>query len=120
MDTGLDEASDILRYDLLHMDTRPRGWARWLRALGVEADLPNGMIFDQFSTMAQAAIHGLGIALLPTFCAEPYLTSGQLVLASKRTSESIGSYYLVWPQERNAHAALASFRNWLETQAKTT
>ncbi|MDW3224829.1 MAG: LysR substrate-binding domain-containing protein [Paracoccaceae bacterium] len=115
----LTDAHQILQYDLLHLDTRPLGWTRWMRTLGIEAKLPPGMIFDQFSTMAQAAIHGLGIALLPTFFAEPYLSSGQLVLASERTSESIGNYYLVWPSEREDPPALSSFRNWLTTQPLT-
>ncbi|WP_299830114.1 LysR substrate-binding domain-containing protein [uncultured Roseobacter sp.] len=119
VDSALTDPEEILRYDLLHLDTRPRGWARWLQALGHAQEPPPGMVFDQFSTMAQAAIHGLGIALLPTFFAEPYLADGQLVLASEQTSQSIGSYYLVWPQERAESPALASFRDWLATQRLT-
>ncbi|WP_295315103.1 LysR substrate-binding domain-containing protein [Roseobacter sp.] len=109
---------EILAHDLLHLDTRPRGWARWFSATGREPDLPPGMVFDQFSTMAQAAIHGLGVALLPTFFAEPYLAGGELVLASSRTTESIGSYYLVWPSEYSKTGAVASFRAWLEAQTE--
>lgn len=112
----LREPSHVLNYDLLHLDTRPRGWARWLRALGKEVEPPPGMVFDQFATMAQAAIHGLGIALLPTFFAEPYLASGELVLASEQTSQSIGSYYLVWPDDRPEPPSLVSFRDWLSGQ----
>jgi LysR family transcriptional regulator, glycine cleavage system transcriptional activator len=113
----LDEPAEMLRYPLLHLETRPRGWARWLAALGVSQEPPPGMMFDQFSTMAQAAIHGLGVALLPTFFAKPYLADRQLVLASAQTTQSIGSYYLVWPEDRDETAALTSFRAWLETQA---
>lgn len=116
IDAPLTEPRQMLLYDLLHLDTRPLGWTRWMRTLGIETKLPPGMVFDQFSTMAQAAIHGLGIALLPTFFAEPYLASGQLALASERTSESIGNYYLVWPNDRDEAPALTSFRNWLATQ----
>ncbi|MFK7745759.1 MAG: LysR substrate-binding domain-containing protein [Roseobacter sp.] len=115
----LEDARGILKYDLMHLETRPKGWARWLRALEIEASLPPGMMFDQFSTMAQAAIHGLGIALLPTFFAQPYLASRQLVLASHHTTESIGSYFLVWPQERQESRALTSFRTWLRHQTDT-
>ena len=119
MHSPLENPVDILGFDLLHLDTRPRGWARWLRAVGLPDRPRQGMVFDQFSTMAQAAIHRLGIALLPTFVAEPYLSEGQLVLASARTSESIGSYYLVWPQDRPETKAMASFREWLAEQANT-
>ncbi len=116
--TPLTDAADMLKLTLLHLETRPRGWARWLAALGVEAEPADGMMFDQFATMAQAAIHGLGVALLPTFFAEPYLKSGQLMLASAQTTQSIGSYYLVWPEGREETAALVSFRRWLAGQAQ--
>ena len=114
----LEDAREIRRLPLLHLETRPRGWARWLGTLGVTEDPPVGMMFDQFSTMAQAAIHGLGVALLPTFFARPYLRDGQLVLAAAQTTQSIGSYYLVWPEDRDETAALVSFRNWLAQQAE--
>jgi LysR family transcriptional regulator, glycine cleavage system transcriptional activator len=116
LDAPLDSPADILRFPLLHLETRPRGWARWLEALGVTDAPPSGMIFDQFSTMAQAAVHGLGVALLPTFSADPYLRTKQLVLASTQTTQSIGNYYLVWPEDRVETAALRSFKAWLATQ----
>ena len=109
----------MLRLPLLHLETRPQAWARWLSALGVAAAAPTGMVFDQFSTMAQAAIHGLGVALLPTFTAEPYLKAGQLRLASDEAAQSIGSYYLVWPEGAEEHQALSAFRVWLAAQAET-
>ncbi len=118
LDGPLDDAKDMLSLSLLHLETRPKGWARWLAALDVEAEPPAGMVFDQFSTMAQAAIHGLGVALLPTFFAEPYLRDGQLILASAQTTQSIGSYYLVWPDGNEESPALTSFRKWLAIQAE--
>ncbi len=106
----------IPQHSLLHLDTRPRGWNRWLTARGLTMPTDPGVSFDQFSTMAQAAVHGLGIALLPTFVAEPYLSSGSLVLAAPDQQESIGNYYLVWPQNRPDTAALTKFRHWIEKQ----
>ena len=113
----LTDPRQMLDQPLLHLETRPKGWARWLAALGVETEPPVGMVFDQFSTMAQAAIHGLGVALLPTFFAEPYLRDGQLMLASGQTTQSIGNYYLVWPEARSESGALRAFRTWLATQS---
>ncbi|MGJ8544397.1 MAG: LysR substrate-binding domain-containing protein [Sulfitobacter sp.] len=112
----LSDPAEILRHPLLHLDSRPRGWARFLAAMGIDAAPPPGMMFDQFSTMAQAAIHGLGVALLPVFFAEPYLADGQLVLAAKQSTQSIGSYYLVWPDDRPEPPALSNFRRWLSAQ----
>ena len=110
--------NDLLNHPLLHLETRPRGWARWFAAHGHNEKLPSGMTFDHFSTMAQAAMHGLGIALLPIFVAEPYLENGQLTRAAPNTSDSIGSYYLVWPLEPNSSAPLLAFQNWLTDQIK--
>ena len=112
-----DNPLALLAHPLLHLETRPRAWSRWFEALGLDAPPQHGMMFDQFATMAQAAVHGLGIALLPTFVAAPYLKETQLVLASDKTNESIGSYYLVWPDDRPALPALVAFRDWLQLQA---
>lgn len=106
----------ILDYPLLHLETRARGWGRWFKAHGITEKLPSGMVFDHFSTMAQAAMHGLGIALLPTFVADPYLANGQLKRAATQTSDSIGSYYLVWPSDRGNNAPLQAFQTWLTSQ----
>jgi LysR family glycine cleavage system transcriptional activator len=110
---GLLDDRPLPDQTLLHLETRPRGWARWFAAQGMEAPAEPGMTFDQFSTMAQAAVHGLGVALLPTFVAEPYLDAGTLELAAPDRQDSIGSYYLVWPAARQETAALRLFRTWL-------
>lgn len=102
---------------LLTLETRPRGWARWFAATGETAPKGPGMQFDQFSTMAQAAVHGLGVALLPTFVAAPYLEAGTLVLAAPDRQDSIGTYYLVWPKARPESGALSQFRAWLAKQS---
>lgn len=111
-----DAPASLLAHPLLHLETRPRAWARWFEAVGHPCEPPHGMMFDQFATMAQAALHGLGIALLPTFVADPYLRDGQLILASDKTTESIGSYFLVWPEDRPAPPPLLAFCDWLKGQ----
>ncbi len=108
--------SDLRSMTLLHLDTRPRAWARWFAAHKLAAPDGAGMVFDQFSTMAQAAIHGLGVALLPTFVAAPHLDSGALSIAAKGIEKSIGDYYLVWPEGRPTPPSLRSFCNWISTQ----
>lgn len=113
---GLLEQGTIGDQTLLHLDTRPRGWARWLNARGQTPPDDPGVQFDQFSTMAQAAAHGMGVALLPTFVAEPYLQSGALELAAPDRQDSIGTYYLVWPKSRLPRAALRKFQDWIQKQ----
>lgn len=112
---GVCDAGPLETQTLLHLDTRPRGWQRWFAAQGMTLSDAPGMQFDQFGTMAQAAVHGLGVALLPTFVAAPYLASGTLVLAAPDRQDSLGDYYLVWPKVRRETGALQAFRGWLET-----
>lgn len=111
-------AADLLDRPLLQMASRPGDWGRWFAAQGVPGVKPPAMQFDQFATMAQAAIHGLGTALLPLFLIEADLAAGRLVPAFGGPLRALGSYYLVWPKDRPARAPLASFRAWIEGQAE--
>ncbi|WP_260295813.1 LysR substrate-binding domain-containing protein [Sedimenticola hydrogenitrophicus] len=104
----------LLRYPLLHLETRADAWEAWFHTCGIQVSGLRGMLFDQFSTMAQAAVHGLGIALLPSYLAQPEIRSGRLVCAHGEAVTSAGSYYLVWPNERPARAPLLKFAQWLE------
>lgn len=113
---NIADPAALAHLPLLHLETRPRAWARWFGAVGLPAPAETGMMFDQFSTMAQAAIHGLGVALLPTFVAQPHLDSGALIPAAPQTGQSIGDYYLVWPAERHMPPSLRAFHRWLSTQ----
>ena len=110
------DPADLAKLPLLHLDTRPRAWSRWLAAHDLPPPRNAGMVFDQFSTMAQAAIHGLGVALLPDFVATSHLMSRALVRAADDAGQSIGDYYLVWPAERPDPPSLKSFRTWLTRQ----
>lgn len=109
-------AADLLTRPLLQMASRPGDWGRWFAAQGLPGLKPPAMQFDQFATMAQAAIHGLGTALLPVFLIGDDLAAGRLVPVWGGPLRAIGSYYLVWPKDRPARAPLASFRVWIEVQ----
>lgn len=101
---------------LLHLDSRPTAWGVWLRHHGHDAPVPGGMLFDQFATMIQAAIHGLGIALLPEFLAVSEVEAGRLVEAGGAPVSGVGSYYLVWPRSGAGHPPLSVFREWLKAE----
>ena len=56
-------AEALLDLPLLMIESRRGDWGRWFAAKGLAGQRPVGMMFDQFATMQQAAIHGLGVAL---------------------------------------------------------
>ena len=71
------------------------------------------MLFDQFATVTQAAVAGLGLALLPEFLIEPEIDDGSLVAALPLPMRSSESYHLVWPSARAQHPPLEAFRDWI-------
>jgi DNA-binding transcriptional LysR family regulator len=108
--------ADLLALPLLMIESRTGDWGRWFAAQGLAGQRPAGMMFDQFATMQQAAIHGLGVALLPTFLIADDLRAGRLVPAFGTPVRSAGSYYLVWPEDPAPRPALAAFRDWIAAQ----
>ena len=105
--------AEILSHPILMIESRTGDWGRWFAAQGIAGQRPEGMLFDQFATMQQAAIHGLGIALLPTFLIADDLASGRLVAAWGNPTPSSGTYWLVSPNDKLPRPALAAFRTWI-------
>ncbi len=116
LNAPLTEAADILTHPLLHLESRTGDWGRWLAHHGSPNQRPPGMLFDQFANLTQAAIHGLGLALIPLFLIEADLAAGRLTPIFGPPVPALGSYSLVWPKDRPLRAPLASFRDWLATE----
>jgi len=112
-------ARDIKKAHLLSISTRAQAWDRWFAIHHVPRGYAQMMFFDQFETVTQAVIAGLGVALLPTFLVRDELATGKLVHALELPMESVGRYYLVWPSERATYPPLVAFRQWLMAEAAT-
>lgn len=115
-----DNPKDLLKLPLLHIQTRPRAWQDWFTQMGVAHPGPlPGTVHDQFTTINQAALHGLGVALLPNYLIEQDLATGNLVAACANAMETTGAYYLVWPKIKSDDNNLRHFRHWLASQAQS-
>lgn len=101
---------------LLQLETRPDAWRVWFAAQGTKAPNISGMMFDQFATMTQAAIVGLGVALLPDYLADVEIAEGRLLPLFKTAVQGSGSYWLVWPLTRGNYPPLEAFRTWLAAE----
>lgn len=112
----LHAAQDLLTRPLLQIESRLGAWSRWFAAQGLPGQRVSGMVFDQFATLKEAAIHGLGVALLPSFLIAPELASGRLLPAWGGPVPGQGSYWLVWPESRPPRPPLLAFRSWLAGQ----
>ena len=113
---GFAEPADLLAAPLLHLVSRPDAWERWLASQDVAPMQLHGMLFDQFATITQAAISGLGVALLPQFLFQDELDSGKLVAALHIPVKSDGAYYLCWPEAQADHPPLSAFRAWISAE----
>lgn len=107
------QARDLLNMPLIHMVSRPGAWNHWFQSLDIDGTYNHGMRFEQFLSVAQACIAGLGVALMPLFLIRPELENGQLVAAFPHRIQSPSSYYLVSPLAALSRAPVAAFSEWL-------
>lgn len=108
---------DVSRFTLLQHVTRPDAWHQWLQACDVEhVDGRAGPRFEQFYMVIQAAIAGLGLAVLPRFLIQEELASKRLVVAIDRPVKSAYAYYLVYPERKSDLRRVTAFRDWLVEQ----
>ena len=112
--------SDLPSQVLLQLESRPGAWAEWLH----EAGLPThgsrqGPRFEHHLMIIQAALSGLGVALLPWFLVKDELASGALQCPFGDQRQRTGrAYWLAYPQRHVDLPALVAFRSWLRTRLK--
>lgn len=114
---GIRQIQDLPSVVLLQQTTRPTQWADWFEQVGVDsAHALRGPHFEQFAMIAQAAVSGLGAALLPRFLVETEIDSGALVELFPQALTSTDAYYLVYPESRAEAPLVRAFRDWLLAQ----
>ena len=115
----IKKPSDLVGATLLHQSTRTTAWAEWFELMGVKNSHPlRGPRFEQFAMIAQAAISGLGVALLPRLLIEDELSLGRLTALFSRSVRSSSSYYVVVPESKISSPLTAAFTEWILREAK--
>ncbi|MFT0546767.1 LysR family transcriptional regulator [Allopusillimonas ginsengisoli] len=109
---------DLSGFPLLHSASRPNAWSRWFEAHGQpEPAGISGPRFDLFSMVAEAALAGLGIALLPEILIREELKQRALVALFPVETYSEGAYYFIYPKHKAHMSGLQTFQTWLLAQA---
>ena len=113
-------ADEIAELPLLQQTTRPYAWRQWFNSqhLNIPRDM-TGPRYELFSMLAQAAMHDMGIALIPPFLIQRELAEKRLVIANPDALSSIKAYYLMIPERKVESASLKAFRDWLVNQANS-
>lgn len=102
---------------LIRHTTRLEAWGEWFAHCGVEsAPEASGPGFEHFFLVIEAALVGMGFALLPRFLIRNELQDGALAIASAHTLRRRQGYYLLCAPERHADANILSFHRWLQSE----
>ena len=119
----LREPSDLRHHTLLHddstyADASNPDWAAWLRHAGVEdVDASRGLSFTPSHLVINAAIDGLGVALAKDSWVEQDLAQGRLIRPFDISLPVEAAYYMVFPSHRAKDVRIATFADWLRSEA---
>lgn len=105
---------DLFRIPLLQQSTRLSAWPDWFAALNIACPpVPLGPRYGQFAMVVQAAVIGMGAAIVPRFLIEHELRNGDLVVPFPQSIGSRQAYCLFYPEAKRNDPALRAFRDWL-------
>lgn len=112
-------ATELAELPLLQQTTRPYAWRQWFNAQNqdVARDM-TGPRYELFSMLAKAAMHDMGVALIPPFLIQRELHEQRLVIANPRSLPDTKAYHLMIPERKVESASLSAFRDWLVGQAR--
>ena len=79
-----------------------------------------GPRFEHFHMVIQAAVAGLGLALMPEFLVREELDNGRLLAPFDLSIPSHHAYYVVYPEEKESTFAVRAFRDWILTASGNT
>jgi LysR family transcriptional regulator, glycine cleavage system transcriptional activator len=89
-------------------------WQEWFKVAGVPRPKPNFVAtrFPNYELEAQAAVQGIGVALLSPILFADLLSQKALIAPFPQRIAGANSYWLLWaPESANSH-----FVNWMKSQ----
>jgi len=112
-------AQDLGQHTLINASTHPHAWEQWFAAAGLEAVAPGGtLMFEEMYFAHQAALDGLGIALLPEPLAIDDIAAGRLTVPLGTPRVYDPSYFLIASPHTRHRALLDDFTGWLRSQGE--
>jgi LysR family glycine cleavage system transcriptional activator len=116
---GVQVAADITKFPLLHNMGGPSRWIEWMSEAGAELDGPlNGHTYQNYAMVAQAAVAGVGLALLPRYLVEDGVAANRLEIVASGFANLKTSYHLILPETRASSYAIESFAKWVIAEAQ--
>jgi LysR family glycine cleavage system transcriptional activator len=109
----IDSVEDPNKHTLIIHEARRDGWQRWSQTLGIDLRPKNIVRFDSMNTAAEAAEHGVGLALVSSRLGNDRFSQGSLVKPFDRELETGESYYLILRREDAGRPNVKALTQWL-------
>lgn len=97
---------------------RSRSWSMWFETFGLTGPAIRGPVFDDSGLQVEAAIRGLGFALVRSSLVEAEIASGRLVRPLEGAVASKFGYFVVWRADSRKLARIRALRDWLVAEAR--
>lgn len=106
--------ADAASHLLLHVTTRAHEWREWFAIHQISSrDMQAGPQFEFTGHLIQAAVSGIGLALVSRCLIGEELANGSLLNPLNARLPSDRAYYLIYPPEKASFPPLVAFRDWL-------
>ncbi|MDM3869795.1 LysR substrate-binding domain-containing protein [Porticoccus sp. W117] len=106
----------IAQMPLLHQTGELSSSHLWLQHAGISAaqigQLP-GPRLEYFQLLLEAALQGLGVAIMPWYFVRDELADGRLVRACEQDLQCDQAYYLAVPEGKSGRQSIQQLRQWL-------
>lgn len=100
----------------VHSTTRPEAWQTWLKLSGMKLPQSRDQYFDHFFLCFEAAVSGLGVAVLPYAVAADALADGRLVAPFGFAADG-SDYVLISEADTHSDPRKARLLAWLRSVA---
>ncbi len=110
---------DLMDYPLIQHTTRPNLWHEWCERYGVETNRSRvGPRFEYYAHVIQAAVSGIGIAIVPDFLVTDELQQGKLIMPIEARLKGNDAYYFASPHRMEGNPNVQAFGAWIEDECK--
>ncbi|WP_120633508.1 LysR family transcriptional regulator [Ruegeria sp. EL01] len=111
------DVNEISSHTLIQHTTRPYLWNDWLKSCGSRPiGATVGPRFEFYAHVIEAALAGIGVAVLPEFLIQNELERGMLKLAHENRLVCKERYYAVYPAKNSHNSNVVDFVNWLKVK----
>jgi len=112
----IDTVSDLNCHTLIVHEARRDGWQRWAEPLGIELHPKKLVRLDTMHAAAQAAEHGVGVALVSAPLGHERFMQGSLIKLFDTELHTGESYFLVLRNEDAERPDVRALERWILEQ----